>query len=138
MNQFAMDFGDNLSTEETFIIYKNVIVDRKSKYTTTGGKVKSEEEVKQFIKNLNKNKYFQKATHNSYAYIIKGESGALIEGKNDDGETGAGMCILRELKRENAVNLIVVVTRIFGGVYLQADRFKNVIDASKLFLNKLK
>lgn len=63
---------------------------------------------------------------------------ALVEWKNDDWETGAWMCILRELKRENAVNLIVVVTRFWWWIYLQADRFKNVIDATKLFLNKLK
>jgi len=138
MTQFSLDFGNNLTTDEEFIIHKNIIVDRKSKYTITWWKITTEAEVKQFIKNLNKDKYFQKATHNSYAYIIRWENWALIEWKNDDWETGAGMCILRELKRENAVNLIVVVTRIFWWIYLQADRFKNVIDATKLFLNKLK
>lgn len=71
MDQFALDFGDNLITDEKLIQVKNIIVDRKSKYTVSWWKVESEEEVKEFIKNLKSDKYFQKATHNSYAYIIK-------------------------------------------------------------------
>jgi len=138
MTQFSLDFGDNLITQEKLIINKNVIVDRKSKYTTAWWLIKSEAEAKEFIKNLKKDKYFQKSTHNSYAYIVKWENWALIEWKNDDWEMGAGMCILRELKRENAANMIIVVTRYFWWIHLQTDRFKNVIDATKLFLSKLK
>jgi putative IMPACT (imprinted ancient) family translation regulator len=48
------------------------------------------------------------------------------------------MCILRELQRENAVNIVIVVTRYFWGIHLQADRFKNVIDACKIFFEKMK
>jgi putative IMPACT (imprinted ancient) family translation regulator len=37
-----------------------------------------------------------------------------MEGKNDDGEAGAGQIILAEMKRVNAVDMIIVVTRYFG------------------------
>jgi putative IMPACT (imprinted ancient) family translation regulator len=48
------------------------------------------------------------------------------------------MCILRELQRENAVWIMIVVTRYFGWIQLHSDRFKNVIDACKLFFEKEK
>jgi putative IMPACT (imprinted ancient) family translation regulator len=83
-----------------------------------------------------KDEYFKNATHNSYAYRIKLENSSVLEWKNDDGETWAWMCILRELQRKNAVNIMIVVTRYFGWIKLQTDRFKNVIDACKIFFEK--
>jgi putative IMPACT (imprinted ancient) family translation regulator len=62
------------------------------------------------------------------------ENGSILEGKNDDWETGAWNCILRELQRENMVNIIVVVTRYFWWIHLNTDRFKNVINATKEIL----
>jgi putative IMPACT (imprinted ancient) family translation regulator len=51
--------------------------------------VESKEEVKKFMSELLRDKYFQKSTHNTYAYRISQENGSLLESKNDDGETGA-------------------------------------------------
>lgn len=117
-------------------IYPNVIIDRRSKYTVVSGYVKSKEDVDNFIKEILKDKYFRKATHNSYAYRIELESWSILESKNDDGESGAWNCILRELQRSNAINAIVVVTRYFGGIHLQADRFKNVIKGAQIALDE--
>jgi len=117
-------------------IMQNVIVDRKSKYTVVWGFIESKEEIKPFIWDLNRDKYFQKSTHNTYAYRIKLENGSILEWKNDDWETWAWNCVLRELQRAEVTNTIVVVTRYFWGIHLQADRFKNVIDATKIILDE--
>ena len=119
---------------ESFI---DIIIDRKSRYAASYAKTASKAEVDAYLKELKKDAYFAKATHNTFAYRIKESSGAIIEGKNDDGETGAGMCILRELQRANFIGGVVVVTRIFGGIHLQVDRFKNVINATKMLLEKI-
>lgn len=137
-NQFTLDLWWEYTIPKKLIIYKDIIVDRKSKYTIVGWYIESENEAKEFTKFLKKDKYFRDATHNSYAYRWKSETWNIIEGKNDDGETWAGMCILREIQRENATNLILVVTRYFWGIKLQTDRFKNVIDACKIFFEKTK
>lgn len=71
------------------------------------------EEVKKYIKELLKDAYFSKATHNSYAYRIKNDQSLLLEGRCDDGEQGAGDCILRELRRAEAYNILMIVTRYF-------------------------
>lgn len=118
-------------------ILKNIVVDRKSKYTVVAWFVKSKEWADYFIKELLTDKYFRKSTHNTFAYRIKLENWSILESKNDDWETGAWMCILRELQRENIVDVIVVVTRYFWWVKLQADRFKNVIDSTKIILNEI-
>jgi putative IMPACT (imprinted ancient) family translation regulator len=136
-DQFSLilDEGFTLGTpEESF---HDVIIDRKSHYTVTGYRVMSREDVDIAMKKLLKEKYFQKATHNSYAFRIMTPEGMVLEGKNDDGETGAGMCILRELQRKDARNLLLIVTRYFWGVHLQTDRFKNVIDSCKIFFERV-
>ena len=117
-------------------ILQNVIIDRKSKYTVVCWFVKSKTEVEDFIKEILKDKYFQKSTHNTFAYRIKLENWSVLEWKNDDWEVWAWQCILRELQREEVINSIVVVTRYFWWIHLQADRFKNVIDATKIVLNE--
>ncbi len=137
-NQFSLDMGWNFSFKKETVIYKDVIVDRKSHYSVVAYAVGSYEDVKKCFSQLKKDSYFRKATHNSYAYRIQQENGSILEGKNDDGEQGAGMCILRELQRENTHGIMLIVTRYFWGIQLHADRFKNVIEACKIFFKKEK
>lgn len=58
------------------------------------------------------------ATHNVYAYIIKGGPTRY----SDDGEPQgtAGMPVLEVLRREGVYNVCCVVTRYFGGILLGA------------------
>ena len=134
-NKLSFDFGGIIPPFRRKIM-QNVIVDRKSKYTVVWWFVEEKKDIKKFITELNRDKYFQKSTHNTYAFRVKQENGSILEGKNDDGETWAWNCILRELQRAEAINTIVVVTRYFGWVHLQADRFKNVIEATKIILDE--
>jgi len=68
------------------IEYRDIIIDRKSKYTLVALKVDSLPQVKELFKELQSESYFRKATHNSYSYRIIQDNGSIIEGKNDDGE----------------------------------------------------
>lgn len=136
-NKLSLDFGSNQPKFRRKIM-QNIIVDRKSKYTAVAGFVESKEDVKKFMSELLRDKYFQKSTHNTYAFRVTLDNGCVLESKNDDGETWAGNCILRELQRSEFTNTLVVVTRYFGWVHLQADRFKNVIEATKIILDEIK
>ncbi len=77
--------------------------------------VASAEEAKEFVAEAKK-KYFD-ATHNCYAYLC-----ADGQKFSDDGEPGgtAGMPILEAVKAKNLENVVVVVTRYFGGIKLGA------------------
>lgn len=136
-SQFTLWWFDEYFLPKKLIIFKDLIIDRRSRYTVVWWFVTSKQEVDDFIKYLKKDKYFQKSTHNTYAYRIKLDNGTILEWKNDDWETWAWMCILRELQRKNWVNLCLVVTRYFWWIYLQTDRFKNVIDCCQEFFMKI-
>ena len=111
-------------------IFDGIISDRGSKYAVSGGKCHSPSEAKAFIKALCRKKKFARATHNTWAFLQ--DSGPV---KNDDGEAGAGMVIVRMLEREGLQNHIVVVTRWYGGKHLGGDRFRHVQDAVRYYLD---
>ena len=110
--------------------FDGIIADRGSKYAVSGGPCSSPDEAKAFIKELCCQKKFAKATHNTWAFI--GEDGPI---KNDDGEAGAGMVIVRMLEREELLNHIVAVTRWYGGKHLGGDRYRHVQDAVRHYLD---
>ena len=113
-------------------IIDNVISDRGSKYAVSGAPCTSAAEAKAFIKTLCKTKKFAKATHNTWAVVL--DEGPL---KNDDGESGAGMVIVRMLEREGLRGHIICVTRWFGGKHLGGDRFRHVQDAVRVYMDDL-
>ena len=109
--------------------FHGIISDRGSKYSVSGGPCQSIEDARAFIRKLCRNKKFQKATHNTWAFV---QDGQMF--KNDDGEAGAGMVIARMLSRERLEDHIVVVTRWYGGKKLGGDRFRHVQDAVRHYL----
>ena len=111
-------------------IFDKIISDRGSKYAVSGGPCSSPEDAQAFIKELCRTKRFAKATHNSWAFLLDG-----LPVKNDDGESGAGMVIIRMLEREGLKNHIIVVTRWYGGKHLGGDRFRHVQDAVRHYLD---
>jgi putative IMPACT (imprinted ancient) family translation regulator len=127
--QIPMLFDDEYHCNTKWIQYEKIISDRGSKYSVTGGQAKSRENIKEFLKKLKKNRKYASATHNSWAARISHE-GAIFETKSDDGETGAGQVILYQLRKQKSIDIIVVVTRWYGGTKLYADRFKHLQDAT--------
>lgn len=132
----SFDFGDNKIPQNDFELFEHIIEDRGSRYSVSVGKVQGREDIKQFLKELKTNKKYAKATHNSWAARIAHE-GTIYETKADDGETGAGMVILRVMQKENVSNCVICVTRWFGGVKLMGDRFKHLQDATKYAIDQL-
>jgi len=53
--------------------------------------------------------------------------------KSDDGESGAGMVILRMLERAERSGELIIVTRWYGGKHLGGDRFRHVQEATRLY-----
>ena len=91
-------------------------IEKKSRFIGRVWPVETEEEAIQKIQEMKRQHY--DATHNCWAYVIRG--GAVRF--SDDGEPGgtAGMPMLQVLQREQLNNLVCVVTRYFGGVLLGA------------------
>ena len=106
-----------------------VLTDRGSRYAVTGARVSSRAEVDAVLAELKSDRAFARATHNTWAAILP--SGGL---KADDGESGAGMVILRMMEREGMTDHVIIVTRWYGGKKLGGDRFRRVQDAVRAYL----
>ena len=89
------------------------IVEKKSRFIATVKAVFSEEEAIAFVAGMKK-KYWD-ARHNCMAYIIN-----EVKRFSDDGEPSgtAGKPILDVLETNKLTNVVIVVTRYFGGILL--------------------
>ena len=124
--------GRRLRSMAELQIFDKIITDRGSKYAVSGCVCTSKAEAQKAVKQLKRTKAFARATHNSWAVHLS--AGGPV--KNDDGEAGAGMVILRMLERAELRDHLVVVTRWFGGVELGGDRFRRVQDAVRFYLEQ--
>lgn len=106
---------------EEFVTIKNNVtsefVEKKSKFIGNLYYVENTKEAEEIIKNVKK-KYFD-AKHNCIAYRVI-EEGKIIEKFSDDGEPQgtAGSPMLNILQKNGLVNVLIVVTRYFGGILL--------------------
>ncbi len=94
-----------------------VIID-KSTFIGYAKPIKSEEEAIEFVNEIKKK--HKDATHNVWAYTV-GKS-MNIQRYSDDGEPQgtAGIPTLEVIKKEDLRDVVVVVTRYFGGIKLGA------------------
>ncbi len=109
-----------------------ILTDRGSKYAVSGATVTSRDQIDAVLAKLKTDKAYAKATHNTWAATLP--TGAL---KADDGESGAGMVILRMMEREGLENHVIIVTRWYGGKKLGGDRFRRVQDATRAYLDQI-
>lgn len=93
--------------------------EKKSRFISYVKPVTEEEEAVAFIESI-RSKHWN-ATHNVYAYYIN--NNVLIQRYSDDGEPSgtAGMPALEVIKRMGLQDVVVVVTRYFGGTLLGAS-----------------
>lgn len=108
------------------------IVVKKSKFIASIFKVENKEQAEQALESVRK-KYFD-AKHNCYVYRVS-EDGKIVERASDDGEPSgtAGAPMLDILKKNDIVNVLIVVTRYFGGILLGTGGLvKAYSDSTKL------
>ena len=91
-------------------------VERKSVFIGFSTFVENEEQALEIIKQ--KKKQYVDATHNVYAYVI-GDSIARYSDDNEPQGT-AGMPVLNSIRMSGISDVLVVVTRYFGGILLGA------------------
>lgn len=93
------------------------LIEKKSKFIANTYYIESKEKAEEIIKE-NKKKFYD-ARHNCFAYRVLSDQG-IIEKSSDDGEPSgtAGAPMLNILSKNNIVNVLVIVTRYFGGILL--------------------
>ena len=111
MKEF-LGIKQNVSTE---------LIEKKSKFIANIVIVQNKEEAESRLKEIRK-KYYD-AKHNCFCYRVIDvidEKENIIERESDDGEPQgtAGGPMLNILRKNNLINVLVVVTRYFGGILL--------------------
>ena len=93
------------------------IVEKKSKFIANLFYVQTQEEAEEKIKEIRKK--YHDARHNCYAYSIMTKEG-IINKMSDDGEPSgtAGNPMLNIILKKELINVLVIVTRYFGGILL--------------------
>ena len=102
------------------ILEKNTtaeIIEKKSRFIANLFYVETPQEAENKIKQIKK-KYYD-AKHNCFAYITLNEN-EIQKKCSDDGEPSgtAGAPMLEILEKQSIYNVVVIVTRYFGGILL--------------------
>jgi hypothetical protein len=121
----------------TGLVHGEPITDRKSTFQAHLCRVSSREQVRAVLAALNTDRKIARATHNMVAYRILAEgSGAgglavQINDNDDDGESQAGSNMAHVMEMMGVNNVIVVVSRWYGGIQLGPDRFKHINNCTR-------
>lgn len=110
---------------------EGIIVEKKSKFIANIFYVESEQEAEDLLNSIRKK--YHDARHHCFAYRIY-EDGRIISRQSDDGEPSgtAGAPMLNILEKKALANVLLIVTRYFGGILLGTGGLvKAYSDASK-------
>ena len=93
------------------------LIEKKSKFIANISHINNIQEAEEKIEQIRKK--YHDARHNCYAYRVL-ENESIIDRSSDDGEPSgtAGAPMLNILKKEKLCNILVIVTRYFGGILL--------------------
>ncbi|OJD22698.1 hypothetical protein ACJ73_05952 [Blastomyces percursus] len=124
-------------------VVSDPITEKKSVFVARAARVKSTETAKKYLDYLlGTEKKIASATHNITAWRIKQKAGSgpnavptaeetIFQDFDDDGETAAGARMLHLLQLMDVWDVVVVVTRWYGGVKLGPDRFRIINTAAR-------
>ncbi|CZS99631.1 hypothetical protein WAI453_002412 [Rhynchosporium graminicola] len=121
--------GQNSPDEDAPWTTSEVVVEMKSVFVARCAPVSSPEQAKAYLQQLlDGDKKVRSATHNITAWRIKGDQNVTYQDCDDDGETAAGGRVLHLMQLMDLWDVMVVVTRWYGGHQLGPKRF-SIINA---------
>lgn len=130
------DFFSTSSDDLPEIFSGTPLTDRKSTFQAhVASPVLNKEQVKAILRKLKENSKIGRATHNIYAYRIN-DGRVVVQDCEDDGEHQAGGRLAHLLTMMEANNVLVVVSRWYGGIHLGTDRFKHINNVARMLLEQ--
>ncbi|KRY12992.1 Protein IMPACT-B [Trichinella patagoniensis] len=112
------------------------LTDRKSTFQAHVAVVKSKQDVENVIRKLLENSKIARATHNMFAYRIQLSNESWMQDCDDDGEKHAGSVLMHILQTLDVRDVLVVVSRWYGGIQLGSDRFKHISNVARSVLQQ--
>ncbi|KAI1104319.1 UPF0029-domain-containing protein [Jackrogersella minutella] len=116
--------ANTIDTSEPPWVISDPFVELRSVFVARCAPVSSTEEAETFVQHLlSSDKKVRTATHNITAWRIKGPNNTTFQDCDDDGETAAGGRLLHLMQLMDLWNMMVIVTRWYGGHKLGPRRF---------------
>jgi len=122
-------------------ILSDVVTEKKSVFIGRATQVSNRNQVEALINHLiSTDKKVAAATHNISAWRIQGKrksgvkedsSVTIVQDCDDDGETAAGGRLLHLMQLMDVLDVMVVVSRWYGGIKLGPDRFRIINGVGK-------
>ncbi|KAJ5462749.1 hypothetical protein N7475_007693 [Penicillium sp. IBT 31633x] len=127
-------------------ILSDVVTEKKSVFVGRAARVSSLAQAQAFLDHLTAtDRKVAAATHNISAWRIRQKKGAgagagagvdpeaetVVQDYDDDGETAAGGRLLHVMQLMDVWNVVVVVTRWYGGIHLGPARFRFINDVGR-------
>ncbi|KAG0703889.1 hypothetical protein DFH29DRAFT_914567 [Suillus ampliporus] len=122
---------DTTLPEDIKIVEAEPIVDRKSIFIGRACRISHPSQVPLILNNIMSDRHVSRAAHpiiNAWRCQV---DSVLHQDNDDDGETAAGSRLAHLLSILEINNVLVVVTRWFGGIHLGPDRFKHINHAAR-------
>ncbi|KAK0243270.1 ribosomal protein S5 domain 2-type protein [Armillaria nabsnona] len=113
------------------IFVSEPITDRKSSFIGRACSISDPSMVPLILSHLSSDRRIARAAHpiiNAWRCEV---GGLLHQDNDDDGETAAGGRLAHLLQILDINNVLVIVTRYFGGIHLGPDRFKHINQAAR-------
>lgn len=99
--------------------------------------VSSVAQVEWVLRHLLEDRRIARASHNIYAYRFwDSQRNVQVSDNDDDGEAAAGRQVAALLELMGANDVLVVVSRWYGGVHLGPDRFRYISNAARQLLEQ--
>ncbi|KAI0737786.1 UPF0029-domain-containing protein [Daedaleopsis nitida] len=113
------------------IVEAEPIQDRKSAFVARACRITDPSQVPLILAHLMSDRKIARAAHpiiNAWRCRV---GNVLHQDNDDDGETAAGGRLAHLLQILEVENVLVIVTRYFGGIHLGPDRFKHINQAAR-------
>ncbi|XP_023020366.2 protein IMPACT-B [Leptinotarsa decemlineata] len=125
------NINEPVCTNELKIFHGPIITDRKSVFQGHVCTVKNKDDVRCFMELLLQNRKIAQATHNISAYRIVLPNNIILQDCDDDGENRASSRLLELIQTMKLCDVMVVVSRWYGGIQLGPDRFRHITNAAR-------
>ncbi|KAJ5317985.1 hypothetical protein N7508_002493 [Penicillium antarcticum] len=120
-------------------ILSDIVTEKKSVFVGRVARVESLAQAQAYLDHLTAtDRKVAAATHNISAWRVRqkktegnGEGETTVQDYDDDGETAAGGRLLHVMQLMDVWNVVVVVTRWYGGIHLGPARFRLINDVGR-------
>jgi len=121
----------SIMPDDIQIIESEPISDRKSTFVGRACRISHPSQVPLILSHLMSDRRISRAAH-PIIHAYRCQVGTLLHQDNDDdGETAAGGRLAHLLQILEVNNVLVIVSRYFGGIHLGPNRFKHINQAAR-------